>query len=277
MPDVKNRWNPFSSLVLFIVLEHFWLFSTIFLSRVRFTVWSFFTVSAILTILASVHLSPRFEKGIGDQKGLDSVQAVLTAFKRIWSDSILSLISHRSSDPIWTRTWAANENSQLCFSIGWEKFSRRRQNWLLSQCVWWKFVNSASSWNFAGQGNSKGELALMATRHHFIIEMEGSDESQGSVPKNQKRAKPARVTRWTIIDDHYKKMCNTRCSQIFTIHSKKSSPGMDWVASFQPNPIHRGIHCCVDLKSIRNVAPIPLFTPDYSSSFDESWSGKANI
>jgi hypothetical protein len=30
------------------------------------------------------------------------------------------------------------------------------------------------------------------------------------------------------------------------------------------------------LKSIQNVAPMPLFTPD-SSSFDESWSRKANI
>jgi hypothetical protein len=35
------------------------------------------------------------------------------------------------------------------------------------------------------------------------------------------------------------------------------------------SPLHQ-------LKSIRNVAPIPLFTSD-SSSIDESWSRKANI
>jgi hypothetical protein len=76
------------------------IFYDFFLSRVRFIVWPFFAVSAILTILPSVHLSPRFKKGIVDQEGLESVQAVLAAFKRIWSDSIPSPLSLRSSDPI---------------------------------------------------------------------------------------------------------------------------------------------------------------------------------
>jgi hypothetical protein len=108
MPDVKNTLNSFHYFAIFIIYDY----SLLFFSKVRFTVWS---VSAIWMILASVHLSSRFEKGIGDQEGLDSVQAVVAAFKRIWSDSIPSPLTHCSSDPIWTRTCSAKGNSQAFF------------------------------------------------------------------------------------------------------------------------------------------------------------------